>query len=64
MLSFLQELREHCAAELHIIVALIGKPTADTLFTPVSESDHHIWQQKIATLRDPFLQLSILVEES
>ncbi len=64
MLSFLQELREQCQPELHIIVALIGKPTPDTLFTSVTESDRHIWQQKIATLKDPFLQLSTLVEES
>lgn len=62
MLRFLQELRANCEAETHIIVALIGKPKADTLFTSVSENDLSMWQQKIAMLNDPSLQLSVLVE--
>jgi len=34
------------------------------LFTPVSKQDLQIWQQKITLLADPYLQLSVLVEES
>jgi hypothetical protein len=62
MLRFLQELRANCETETHIIVALIGKPKTDTLFTPVSENDLRIWRQKIATLNDPSLQVTVLVE--
>ena len=62
MLRFLQELRENCETETHIIVALIGKPKADTLFTPVTENDLYMWRQKIAMLNDPSLQVSVLVE--
>lgn len=62
MLSFLRELRTHCDPETHIIVALVGKPTPDTLFTPVSENDLQVWQQRVATLADPYLQLSPLVD--
>ncbi len=61
MLRFLQELRTHCDDETHMIVALVGKPKPDTLFTPVTENDLKIWQQKVATLADPCLQLSPLV---
>lgn len=61
ILRFLQELRVHCDNETHIIVALIGKPKPDTLFTPVTDNDLKIWQQKMATLADPCLQLSPLV---
>ncbi len=61
MLGFLRELRSHCDDETHIIVALVGKPKPDTLFTRVSENDLKIWQQKLATLIDPCLQLSPLV---
>lgn len=61
ILRFLQELRAHCHGETHIIVALIGKPQPETLFTPVAENDLMIWQQKVATLADPCLQLSPLV---
>lgn len=64
MLRFLRELRTHCDDETHIIVALVGKPLPDTLFTKVSDSDFSIWQQKVATLSDPCLQLSPLLEMS
>jgi hypothetical protein len=63
ILRFLSELRLHCDEETHIIVALIGKPNPDTLFTKVSKTDLHIWQQKTATLLDHCLQLSPLVLE-
>ncbi|HID03573.1 MAG TPA: DUF2868 domain-containing protein, partial [Desulfobacterales bacterium] len=63
MLRFLSELRLHCDEETHIIVALIGKPNPHTLFTEVSKTDLHIWQQKTATLLDHCLQLSPLVLE-
>ncbi len=61
MLRFLQELRSNCDEETHIIVALVGKPKPDTLFTPVTENDLKIWQQKVTSLADPCLQLSPLV---
>lgn len=61
ILRFLQELRGHCDEETVIIVALVGKPDPDTLFTEVKEADLRIWQQKAATLLDPCLQLSPLV---
>jgi hypothetical protein len=61
MLRFLRELRLHCDEETPIIVALVGKPDSDTLFTQVTETDLRIWQQKAATLLDPCLQLSPLV---
>ena len=64
MLRFLQDLRERCEEETHIIVALVGRPTPATLFTPVSVTDLQIWQQKTVTLVDPCLQLSPLVNVS
>jgi Protein of unknown function (DUF2868) len=64
MLRFLKDLREHCDAETHIIVALVGRPTPATLFTPVSAIDLQIWQQKTITLVDPCLQVSPLVNVS
>jgi hypothetical protein len=63
LINFLKQLRKDCEEESHIIVALIGKPTPETLFTPVSKQDLEIWQQKIALLADPYLQLSVLVED-
>jgi len=61
MLRFLKELRLYCGEETVIIVALIGKPQPDTLFTEVSDMDLLIWQQKTASLLDPCLQVAALV---
>ena len=61
MLRFLRELRLHCDSETVIIVALVGKPDPDTIFTPVTDIDLQVWQQKTATLLDPCLQVSPLV---
>jgi len=63
LIDFLKQLRKTCDEKSHIIVALIGKPTSETIFTSVSKQDLHIWQQKIALLADPHLQLSVLVDE-
>jgi hypothetical protein len=63
MLRFLSELRIHCEKETHIIVALIGKPNPETLFTEVSSNDLLIWKQKTATLHDHCLQLIPLVQQ-
>jgi hypothetical protein len=62
MLRFLRELRTHCGEETYIIVALVGKPLPDTLFTKVADTDLRIWQQKVATLIDPWLQVSSLTD--
>ncbi len=64
LVNFLKKLRENNAEQTHIIVALIGKPAPDTLFTPVTKQDLQIWQQKIALLADPSIQLAALVEKA
>jgi len=61
MLIFLRKLREICDDETHLIVALIGKPEPQTIFTWVAATDLLIWQQKLATLGDLSLQVSPLV---
>ncbi len=63
IIRFIKRLREKCGEDSHIIVALIGKPTARTIFTPVVKQDFMVWQQKIDLLSDPYLQLAALVEE-
>jgi len=63
LIHFIKQLRKQSGEEKHIIVALIGKPDPETLFTGVSKQDLQIWQQKIALLADPCLQLAVLVEK-
>lgn len=62
LLSFLRRMRETVGEQPTIIVVLIGKPAADTIVTPVRKLNLQIWQQKIATLGDPGLQLVELVK--
>lgn len=63
MLSFLEKLRLAVERETAIIVALVGKPDSETLFTRVSANDLRIWQQKTAALMDPCLQVVPLVQD-
>jgi len=64
LIQFIKQLREKGSEENHIIVALIGKPNPETMFTSVGKQDLRIWQQKIALLADPCLQLAALVEQA
>ncbi|MEA3347867.1 MAG: DUF2868 domain-containing protein [Pseudomonadota bacterium] len=61
MLIFIRELRKICDDETPIIVALVGKPELETIFTRPAETDLLIWRQKVATLGDLSLQVSSLV---
>lgn len=62
LLSFLRRLRKTVGEQPTIIIGLIGKPAAGTLLTPVKQLNLQIWQQKIATVNDPGLQLIELVK--
>ena len=64
LIDTVKQLREQGEPDTHMIVALIGKPAPETLFTPVSGQDLQIWQQKVALLADPYLQVSPLVASS
>ncbi len=59
-LTYLNELRSVVGADTVITIALTGRP-AETSFTAVSKTDYTIWQQKIASLGDPYLYLFPLI---
>ena len=56
-LFFLQGLRRVTGDGTDIIVGLVGKPSADTLFTPPSDMDLSVWQKKLDALGDPWLRM-------
>ena len=56
-LSFLQGLRRVTGDGMDIIVGLVGKPSADTLFTRPSAMDLSVWQKKLDALGDPWLRM-------
>jgi len=59
---FLEDVRKIIGKEPTIIVALVGKPAAETILTPVTPLHMQIWQRKISTLPDSGLQLVELVK--
>ena len=62
LLSFLEKLRRITGEQSTLIVALVGKPAAGTMLTPVEPLNLQIWQRKISTLADQGLQLVELVK--
>lgn len=57
LLLLLRQIRQSIGPEPLILLALIGRPRADTIFTPVQPENLRIWQQKLAQLQDQGLQL-------
>lgn len=58
---FLEDLRKHLPAPIHFRVGLLGKPTAETIFTPVEPSDFKVWQKKLKGLGDSHLRVEHLI---
>ena len=55
--SFLGKLRSFMGAEVPLIVALVGKPASQTIFTPVTKKDLRIWRENIRALGYADLQV-------
>ncbi|MCI5224659.1 MAG: DUF2868 domain-containing protein [Candidatus Electrothrix sp. AR4] len=62
LFSWLKLLRRTVGAQPAIVLSLIGKPTVDTILTPVQPQHLQIWKHKTAALSDPGLQLIELVK--
>jgi hypothetical protein len=50
--SFLHTLRARFGQEIPITIALIGKPSPQTMLTPVAPEQFRVWQQKMQALGD------------
>ncbi len=62
-LMYIRKIREITGAKAKIIVALIGKPAHETVFTSVKTEDYKIWEQKISRIGDPYLRLETLKQD-
>jgi hypothetical protein len=60
-LAWLGLLRQTLGPQPLIILALLGRPEPETLFTQVQAEHLRIWRQKAATVSDPALQVIPLV---
>ncbi len=59
-LQFIRKIREIAGKKAKIVIALIGKPTVETIFTPVNSDNFKIWEQQISQIGDPYLRLEAL----
>jgi hypothetical protein len=59
-LFFLKSLRRDVGESMDLVVALVGKPTAHTVFTPPGAMDLSVWHKKIDALGDPWLRIETL----
>ncbi len=62
-IAFIKALRHHLGERIPILIALIGKPQADNIFTPVEPVNWQIWKEKIMAMGDPYLRTEKLVHE-
>ncbi len=60
-LTFLASLRDLLGTDSELTLLLVGRPRADTMFTPVKTRDRQIWQTRLASLADPALYIRELV---
>lgn len=63
IIRVIRELRARGGKEMRIAVLLIGKPEADTIFTPVKPVDREIWSKVLASLGDPYLRVVAVSEK-
>ena len=59
---FLRELRQLAGERTPLTIFLIGKPSAQTVLTPVDPEQLQIWRQKMQALGDPWLEVQPLVQ--
>ena len=56
-ISWIKSLREAMIDNAGMVIALVGKPGRDTVFTPPSNMDRMIWEQAINSLGDPYIRV-------
>ena len=60
--SFLQSIRRVVGETVPIAVLLIGKPSSQTIFTPVNPEHLRIWELKMRAIGDPCLDVIPLMQ--
>jgi hypothetical protein len=59
-ISWIKNLRTSKKSTAGMVIALVGKPEHDNVFTPPSEMDKMIWEQAINSLGDPYIRIESL----
>lgn len=59
-ISWIKSLRSATKGNAGMVIALVGKPGRDTVFSPPSDIDRMIWEQAINSLGDPYIRIESL----
>jgi len=59
-LSWIVSIRQKAGVESGFIIGLIGKPSAETIFTPPADTDRMVWAHAVAKQGDPYLRVEVL----
>ncbi len=62
-LSWIRSIRGAAGKSAGMIIALVGKPAADTYFTRPSETDGNTWEKTIHRMDDPYIRTEMLGED-
>ena len=60
-MQFLRDLRNSLGKKSIVKIGLIGRPDADSIFTPVKEEDWEAWKRKLKIMGDPYIDLERVV---
>jgi hypothetical protein len=56
-ISWIESLRAARKGSTGMVIALVGKPGHENVFTPPSDMDRMIWEQAINSLEDPYIRI-------
>jgi hypothetical protein len=59
-ISWIKSLRSAAKGNAGMVIALLGKPSRDTIFSPPSDMDRMIWEQAINSMGDPYIRIESL----
>ena len=59
-LAWLRDLRTSAGGSVGLVIALVGKPDPETVFTPPAETDRIVWEQAVQSLGDPYVRVETL----
>lgn len=62
-LSWIRSIRGAAGKSAGMIIALVGKPAANTFFTHPSETDGNTWEKTIHRMDDPYIRTEMLGED-
>ena len=62
-MAWIKALRAAAGGTGGMVIALVGEPGRDTVFTPPSTTDRKIWEQAVTLMKDPYVRTESIGEQ-